>query len=226
MNDRLVMLQQKIDGLNQRERILVLLTTIVLVVMVLQLLLLDPVLEKRKKLNNSITSINTEMQQQTNEKTILEAQLTAGINRDKIKRRDQLKSQRDQLSQKIEQSLVAMIPPRLMPEVLEQVLSEAKGLQLLSIENKPVVAMVTQNPATGAVADSAASASKQALYNHGFVLRLKGSYMEAITYFEKLSELPWRFHWDDMHYQVEQYPNAIITLEVHTVSMAEEWIGV
>ncbi len=226
MNERLAQLQIKIDSLNQRERILVLVTAIVVVVMVLQMALLDPVMSKRKKLSNSINSINAEMQQQLNEKTILEARLTAGINRDKIKRRDQLKSQRDQLNQKIEKSLVAMIPPRLMPEVLESVLSETQGLKLLSIENKPVVAVVTQNPSAEGAKDAVSAGSKQALYNHGFVLRLKGNYMDAITYFEKLSNLPWRFQWDDMHYKVDQYPNAIITLEVHTVSMAEEWIGV
>ena len=226
MKDQLATLQQKIDSLNQRERILVLLTSIVLVVMLIQVVLLDPLLSQREKLKNSIKSINSEIQQQSNQKTILEAQLTAGINRDKIKRRNQLKKQRDQLNQKIEQSLVAMIPPRLMPEVLERVLSETTGLKLLSIENKPVVAIVTQQSSAVNADDSTAASSQQALYNHGFVLQLKGSYMEAINYFEKLSELPWRFHWDDMRYQVDQYPNAIITLEVHTVSMSEEWIGV
>lgn len=225
MNEHIVAMQQKIDALNQRERVLVLLTAIVFLLMILQVALLDPLLSKREQLNSSIKSINAEMQQKNNEKMILEAQLTAGINRDKIKRRNQLKSQRDQLNQKIEQSLVAMIPPRLMPEVLERVLAETKGLKLLSIENKPVVAMVRQKPAMEAAGGNTA-AGNQALYNHGFVLRLKGNYMEAITYFEKLSQLPWRFQWHDLRYRVEQYPNAIITLEVHTVSMAEEWIGV
>ncbi|ARN73596.1 hypothetical protein [Oceanicoccus sagamiensis] len=224
MNDRLATVLQKIDSLNQRERILVLLTALVLVVMLLQIALLDPLLSKRQKLASNIKSLNSQIQQQSNEKTILEARLTAGINRDKIKRREQLQSQREQLNKKIEASLVAMIPPRLMPEVLERVLAETKGLKLLSIANKPVVAVVRQQPKTDNSGSDAAV--QQALYNHGFILQLKGNYMEAITYFEKLSELPWRFHWDDMRYQVEQYPNAIITLEVHTVSMSEEWIGV
>jgi MSHA biogenesis protein MshJ len=65
-----------------------------------------------------------------------------------------------------------------------------------------------------------------ALYSHGFVMQLKGDYKSTIKYFERLSALPWRFHWDELRYEVGDYPSAIITLEVHTVSMAEEWIGV
>ena len=50
--------------------------------------------------------------------------------------------------------------------------------------------------------------------------------MDAIAYFDSLGKLPWQFYWDDLQYEVDQYPNAIITLEVHTISMSEELLGV
>ncbi|HEB28364.1 MAG TPA: hypothetical protein ENI05_11420 [Porticoccus sp.] len=221
---KIIVMQQKIDGLNLRERILLLATGLVVVVMLLQVLLIDPVSAERKKLVLKNLQLSTEIEQKKNEKTILDAQLRVGINRNKIKQRDQLQQERERLNKTIEESLIAMIPPRLMPEVLEQILSETKGLKLLSLENKPVVALVEQKAGDKDLLQE--GVKKQALYSHGFVLRLSGSYMEAIQYFEKLSQLPWSFHWDDMHYQVDQYPNATITLEVHTVSMSEEWIGV
>ncbi len=91
MNEHIVAMQQKIDALNQRERVLVLLTAIVFLLMILQVALLDPLLSKREQLNSSIKRINVEMQQNHSEKMILDAQLTVVINLDKIKHRNQLK---------------------------------------------------------------------------------------------------------------------------------------
>jgi MSHA biogenesis protein MshJ len=224
MMEKLEAIQQKIDGLNQRERILLLVTAVVVMVMLLQVLLIDPVLDERKKLTLKNQQLSSNLKQQKNEKTILKAQLNAGINRAKINQREKLQSELEQLNKTIDDSLIAMIAPRLMPEVLEQMLSETKGLKLLSLENKPVIALVEQQISKNGQLQN--GADKKALYNHSFVLKLSGNYMNAIQYFEKLSQLPWNFHWDDMHYKVDQYPNATITLEVHTVSMSEEWIGV
>lgn len=222
MKEKWLQVQEKIDGLNQRERILILLTALVVLVMVLQTILLDPILAERDKAKRQIKQISNDLQTKNSEAILAQARLTVGVNRDKIRQRDQLKLELAELNKKIEESVVAMIPPRLMPEVLEKLLIESKGLKLLSLENKPVEAVITQ----GASTEGEVSADQQSLYNHGFVLRLSGDYLSAIRYFEKLSALPWRFHWDELSYKVDGYPDATIILEVHTVSMAEEWIGV
>ena len=44
--------------------------------------------------------------------------------------------------------------------------------------------------------------------------------------FDRLALLPWKFYWDELSYQVDEYPNATVSLRVRTVSMSEEWIGV
>ena len=223
MKEQWLKAQEKIDGLNQRERILVLLTALVVLVMFIQTILLDPILAERDKAKRQIKQISNDLQTKNSEAMLAQAQLTVGVNRDKIRQRDQLNVELDQLNKKIEGSVVAMIPPRLMSEVLEKLLIESKGLKLVSLENKPVSAVITQS---ASAEEGRASAAQQSLYNHGFVLRLSGDYLSVIRYFEKLSALPWRFHWDELSYKVEAYPNAIINLEVHTVSMSEEWIGV
>ncbi|MEE8057820.1 MAG: hypothetical protein V3T17_08300 [Pseudomonadales bacterium] len=225
MKEQLKEWQQKIDAFNQRERILLLVTGVAVVIMLLQSVFIDPVMAGRKVLGQQVTQLNQQIQQQTSAQLIISAQLTAGVNRNKTKQRDQLQREVDQLNKKITESMVAMIPPRLMPEVLENILSESTDLKLLSLENIQVVAVLEQKDEQ-AEKSRKPQVNKQALYKHGFVLRLRGNYMAAIRYFNELSKLPWRFHWDNLHYKVDQYPNATITLEVHTVSMSEEWIGV
>lgn len=230
MNEKIQLLQHKIDGLNQRERIVVMLAVLVLVVMLLQTLLLDPLLKKRGLIARQSVETAELAALQDNELQVVKAQLAAGVNRHEIRQRDQLQLLLTELNNKIESSVVAMIPPRIMPQVLENILSQNKNLKLLSVENRPVVAIVDSQTMTGQGADDpsgqSVDAGQQVLYRHSFVLKLQGSYSAAIDYFNSLGELPWRFYWDDLRYQVEEYPRAVITLEVHTVSMSEEWLGV
>jgi MSHA biogenesis protein MshJ len=231
MNTQLEQWQEKINQLSLRERVLVLLVTVGVVVMLLQLLLIDPLLNTRSKVQRQIDEVTRTMARQTNEKTVLDAQLAIGFNRDNINRRDQLLTQRERLDEQIEKTVIAMIPPKLMPQVLEDLLAQDEELKLLSLEDRPAVPILEQNDeqndSTQKKTDKEpARGDKQALYKHAFVLRLQGTYPAVIAYFEKLAKLPWRFHWDDLLYQVEQYPKATITLEVYTVSMSEEWLGV
>lgn len=222
MKDQWVQIQQKIDALNQRERLLVLAVAVVAVVMLIQTLLIDPVLEDREKAQNQIKQISNDLIQKNSETQLIQAQLTVGVNRNKVKQREQLQSEVDLLDKKIQQSIKSMIPPELMPQVLERLLVESKGLKLISLENKSVVPVIAKTEAE----DDSPEAEQQALYKHGFILQLSGDYLSAINYFEKLAALPWHFSWDKLRYKVDSYPDGIITLEVHTVSMAEEWIGV
>lgn len=216
---KLLEMQRKIDAMSQRERIIILLTAIVVVVMIFQFLLIDSVTMEEKQISSQLRSVQSTMNDQRASRDILQAQLTAGVNRKKLQRKDELQQQLETLDKEIKTSVIAMIPPKLMPEVLERVLSQSSGLKLISLENKPVMSVISQQEAIEGT-------DRQALYNHGFILTLSGNYMAAIRYFESLSELPWRFYWDDLYYEVGDYPNATITLEVHTVSMSEEWLGV
>ena len=222
MNKLLADWQNKIDALSQRERVILMVTVLVAVVMLLQLLLLDPLLSERDTMKLAIRKMNTELTAQQSEQQIIQAQIAAGVNRQKLRQRDKLKAELQQLNTDIEKSVVAMIPPHKMAEVLEGLLVESKSLRLLSLENRPVASVLEQN----INAEESEATAGQVLYKHGFVLRFNGSYMSVIDYFNKLAALPWRFYWDSLSYSVDGYPQATITLEVHTVSMNEEWIGV
>jgi MSHA biogenesis protein MshJ len=111
-----------------------------------------------------------------------------------------------------------------MTDVLENVLLQDGELTLLSLENLPVEAIVSRAPADPGT--ESANGGDDGLYKHSFVLTLTGNYPATVRYFEALAELPWQFHWDGLRYQVQTYPEAIITLQVHTVSMSRDWIGV
>lgn len=224
-------LQEKIDAMNQRERIILLVTLLVAVLMLFQVVLIDPLIAERKRGKLEVARLQEAISTDNNALLILNAQLQAGVNRDKENMKLRLAEESKNLDKKIEESVVALIPPQRMPELLESVLSQNKELRLVSLENRPVSRVLDEaaeekNEPQKARTQEKPAAQKQGLYKHGFVLTLSGNYMAAIRYFDDLSKLPWRFYWDDLRYQVESYPNATITLEVHTVSLSEDWIGV
>ena len=221
--------QQRLDALQARERVLLFAVAVVLLVSIMQMLLIEPVLKKTAQIKKQHQQAQTVISQKKSEKQQLELLLAAGVNRAKIAKRDKLKQEFDLLETKIQSSLLTLIPPKLMPQVLEKVLLENDKLRLMSLENRPVVALIKQQPEQTAKKPADAVTIKtdtQGLFKHSFVIQLEGSYPAAIDYFEALSELPWRFNWDSLHYQVTQYPRASISLEVHTVSLSEDWIGV
>jgi MSHA biogenesis protein MshJ len=231
MNQRLLDIQQKIDALSQRERVLVFFMAAAALVIFFRFFFIDTLLQENSSHEGNITQLKTEIQQNNAELMVVNAQLTVGVNRVREAKRELLENKLASLNNKIEQSVVAMIPPRMMAQVLENILMQDEKLKLLALENKPVQTVVDrtiENSSSVVKNENEKSPDivAQGLYKHTFVLKLEGGYSAAVDYFERLESLPWRFYWDDLHYEVVEYPKAVITLEVHTVSMSEDWIGV
>ena len=194
---------------------------------ILQSLLIDPVIDERKKIVRQLQVMQQDVTQQQSQREVLTAQLAVGIDKKKIKQFEAFQLELNTLNKRIDESVKTMVPPKEMAVVLEGLLEKGTDLKLLSLENKAVYAVVNKDEGGENIQKkSVGSAAQETLYNHGFILRLSGNYMSVIDYFESLSALPWRFYWDDLRYKVESYPNAEITLEIHTISTYEEWIGV
>ncbi|WP_019528141.1 hypothetical protein [Dasania marina] len=226
---RIIGWRQQIDALQTRERVMVFVMVAAVLFFALQWLLLEPVLKSNAQMTRQQQQLQDQQQQKKSEKQQLEMILAVGVNKAKLVQRDKLNTDLLRLDKSIQASLLTLIPPKLMPQVLEKVLAENTQLKLLSLENKPVVILIDEQQASKQGPQRSANSesdNKQGLYKHGFILRLEGSYPAAIDYFEALSQLPWRFNWDAMHYEVTSYPKANITLEVHTVSLSPDWIGV
>jgi len=64
------------------------------------------------------------------------------------------------------------------------------------------------------------------LYLHAVELQLRGSYFEALRYLQALETLPWQVIWDQLEYQVIQYPQADIRLRINTLSGSDRLLGV
>jgi MSHA biogenesis protein MshJ len=57
-------------------------------------------------------------------------------------------------------------------------------------------------------------------------MEIRGGYLSTLRYLEELEDLPWRFFWKSLNYEVLEYPEARVVLTVETLSLREGWIGV
>jgi len=85
--------------------------------------------------------------------------------------------------------------------------------------NKQVVKKVTmQKPPQ--------SADDIGLYRHRITLKLSGSFFQLRDYLNQLEQLPWKFFWEKFDYKLIKYPKGELQIEIYSLSLKKEFIGV
>ena len=130
------------------------------------------------------------------------------------------------MNKKIEERLSSMIRPDEVARMLEELLGKENELKLLALSS------VEPSPSADPSLDQAGSESNpkalnvMQFYRHGFEIQLEGTYLGTLHYLESIEGLPWGLSWDRITYEVTEYPRARISIELHTLSREENWIGV
>ena len=63
------------------------------------------------------------------------------------------------------------------------------------------------------------------LFAHGFEMVLSGGYFQTLAFLQHLEAMD-GFYWQALDYRVGKYPKAEITIQINTLSLEEDWIGV
>lgn len=71
---------------------------------------------------------------------------------------------------------------------------------------------------------AARPAERELLFRHGVEIGVRGSYLDMIDYMAALQALPTQVLWGKAELEVEDYPNARLTLTLYTLSLDEKWM--
>jgi len=214
-------LMQSVDALTLRERLFVLAAALIVVAGAWEAFLAGP-LQVREEIALSKVNSTSLRLAQLDQSVELAAE---GIGGGMSNNFDRLNTMRRQVLEGEESVRIFMsdlIDPAQMRYVLEDLIGQQRGLKLISASNIEVRPVIEPDPAAGAASDEAGSM----LFRHGLVIEVEGSYLDCLAYLEAIERLPWQLYWGRLNLQTLEHPLTKVTIELHTLSLEEDWIGV
>ena len=195
------------------------------------LTLWDAVLMRSSKMREEQAKSDTALLEKQVKALELQAEATlkklaADPNLERRKRKEELERQLADLDAGFNERTADLIPPSEMVRVLKELLGRDSGLQLVRLESVPASALLAADEESGSEGKVDLGSGPVRLFRHGLVLEMSGDYLSVLRYVQAIEQLPWKFFWESMNYQVQQWPVGRITLKLLSLSSEEGWIGV
>ncbi|HEY6124908.1 MAG TPA: hypothetical protein VIV63_09660 [Steroidobacteraceae bacterium] len=134
-----------------------------------------------------------------------------------ISQAGELQTQMQNIDAQLASSTSSFVTSQRMIEVLHDVLNAQGRLDLISIRNLPVTALI---PA------AEPSAPAQPPYVHAIEIVIDGEYADILDYLGALEALPWKFRWNTFDLSTAGYPRNRVRIELSTLSLDSTWLGV
>ncbi|CUS47470.1 MAG: MSH system assembly platform protein MshJ [Idiomarinaceae bacterium HL-53] len=145
------------------------------------------------------------LQSQVNE---IAEQVRVDPNEELEMRAEQLRRQEARLTQGLE-SRANFVQPQALLSWIQALLSESENLVLTHFDAKEAQPVfVTEN-------------TNARVLQHLIEVSLEGDFFGIHDYLQALTSLPIEFYWQALDYEVLQYPQARVTLELYTLSYGE-----
>lgn len=224
-------LQQKYLALSNRERLLILASVLVISYMLISALLLGPLDQGQKNIQEQLDQIDADLLSQQSLQQVYRQAMNSDPDAVKKRQLDALQQQLLSLDESLTRLSVGLVPAAQLPQLLQDVLQPSNSLRLLKVETLPIAEMSLQE---GVVTDAAPAVETQdealgfepepptaGVFKHSVKVTLEGQYFQLVKYIQALEGLSWRLFWEQLNYQVTDYPTAKVEFVVYTLSTEE-----
>jgi MSHA biogenesis protein MshJ len=226
MKERVEKLRQSVDRLSLRERLFVFAAALLVVAGLWEAALAAPLAAREALANDKVGALGERLQQLDGALSAAAAGLSEGV----PEQLERLRALRERVAAGEEEMRVYttdLVDPAQMRAVLEELLRRQSGLKLVNAVNQPAQPLVVDDaPGAGETPERKPDSDAPQLYRHSLVLTLEGSYLDCLQYLEAVERLPWHIYWTRLEVEAGVYPKNEIRLELTTLSLDEEWIGV
>ncbi|OZG70933.1 hypothetical protein BTA51_23760 [Hahella sp. CCB-MM4] len=209
------LLAKRINRLNQREKVILLVTCVAVLLMLFLQLAWGPQWKEQKRLNQSWSNAQTLNNSLSIQKETLTQALARDPNQALREENQQLRSRLEEKENELRASLSRLVTPDEIPPVLVALLGDNPGLQVIRVEKLPTT-RIQQGEGKGAAV----------LFSHKVKIVVEGTFFDALGYVRKIEADTGRIRLISLDYLVEQYPRAEMTLELETLGLDERWLGV
>ena len=244
-------LAARFDALSVRERVLTAAAALAAVLMLWSLAVLDPISAKRAALLAEQSALQDQISaaQTAMEVAAATDPVTLALAKEKT-----LQAALDEINHELASQSAGLIPPERMVQVIKDVLNSQRGVRLVSLHNRSVRSLaqdVEFPPAATAPAPVATEISESGEpgeetppadteaapvveekhemtgpFVHPVEIVVEGSYLDVLAYLRALESLDWRFYWKVLELDTIEYPTNRVRIELSTLSMEKDWIGV
>ena len=135
-----------------------------------------------------------------------------------------LNRQIEELDSQIANEVADLIPPEAVVSILEDMLAADPSMKLLSLKSQKPYRVGSGKAGSEARESSAPDA--QSLYRHRLSIEIAASFPAALAYLQRIESSRWHLLWDRFELNVQEFPETVIRIDLHTLSRQEEWIGV
>jgi MSHA biogenesis protein MshJ len=231
----------RFDRMSIRERGLIAFATLAVMIMAWTVVSYDPIRAREGALGGEIESLDQSMA--ANTQTVNDV-VTGDPASLALQKETKLRKELAEINAKLASKSGGLIEPERMVKVIQDVLARQRGVTLISLHNKPVTMLTPPKPASIAIDAHAAAidspiatpeseqaAAEQAAnangpYVHPVELVIEGQYLDILAYLHALETLEWRFYWKLLELETTRYPTNRVRIELNTLSMDKNWIGV
>lgn len=214
--------QALLKWLNARqvqERVILLAGVLGILTMVWLSFVHDPLVAAQAEAQRGITIANGRVAEEQNRQAEIRNTYTTDPNNFAMTRQQELRAAADNADARLNQLYGELISPRQMSQVLTTILRRETELKLVSLQNQPSEPLV-------AVTQEASTAPEAQVYKHGMHMVFEGSFIETVRYLRSLERLDGNFFWENLEFDLAEYPNGRISLDIYTLSTEQGWIGV
>jgi MSHA biogenesis protein MshJ len=208
---------ERFDRLSLRERGLVAVAVLAVVVMTWTAAMWDPLAARQQALASELSSLQETM---VTTAQMLDAATMGDPASLALKKEEQLRQELEGINAQLASKSAGLIPPERMVQVIQDVLARQRGLTLISLHNKPVTTLARPVAGTQTATDEAGP------YVHPVELVIEGRYLDILAYLHALEALEWRFYWKLLELETVRHPTNRVRVEINTLSMDKDWIGV
>jgi MSHA biogenesis protein MshJ len=217
--DKVRPLVERLDGFSLRERALVFGAGVALLYVAWQSLLMDPLTVRAKVAEQHLADARRQM--------TMSEQIGAAVAHDPAVeaalRNGALAARLAALNSNLNSVAHGYVAPERMTELLRSLLSEQRGLTLVSLSNLPVESLSLPSASKQAVA---MAADDRGPFLHPVEMVVEGDYGSVVVYLRALEALPWRIHWQRVELTAGDYPVNRVRIVIGALSLSRYWMTV
>jgi MSHA biogenesis protein MshJ len=209
-------LRERVDALTLRERIFVLVAALIVAGGLWEALLAGPLAAREQTATEQVEAARERIEQMNRTLVLTATGMSEGMPA-RLARADSLRERVRGNRDELHVFTSDLVNPAQMRDVLEDLIRRQPGLELVRMSNAPSEPMFE---------DEDAAEVGLRLYRHALVIELEGAYLDALAYLREIEQLPWQFYWSHLDVHTDAYPLTQVVIELSTLSLDEEWIGV